>query len=209
MAVKLDDIVHLEATSLVPEIPLYVADHILSLWQELKCEDPPFWAFAWTGGQALARWTLDNHETFRGKEVLDIGSGTGLNSIAAKLCGARVTSVDNNDYSRQLTQFNADFHGVSLDIEEEIPESFEGIDIVLFGDTFYEFDLAQFVIRTIDAALTEECTVYAGDPKREYLPLRRCRQLARYTVPDTMHLERRPATPSYVFEIVGNGPITS
>lgn len=197
-------LVQLEATPLIPVIPLYVADHIVHLWQRLKCTAPPYWAFAWTGGQALARYTLDNPGIFQGKTVLDVGCGTGLNAIAAKLAGAsHVVAADNIPESRELTQINADLHVVSIDIRDTVPPA-RDFDIVLFGDTFYDFELYQFVMELTDDALRFGRTVLAGDPRREFLPMRRCVRLADYTVPDTMMLERRPRTPAWAFQLIGN-----
>lgn len=201
-----DGLVELRHPSLVPEIPLYTADHILTLWRTLNCEAPPYWAFAWPGGQALARYTLDNPDRFRGATVLDIGPGTGINSIAAALAGAEyVVAADNQPLSLELTQINTELNIVSsrIEVRDAVPVT-RDFDIVLFGDCFYEYEMALAMLDMADDAIRFGRTVLVGDPRREYLPLRRCRPLTDYVVPDTMMLERRPRTPAYAFELVGN-----
>jgi predicted nicotinamide N-methyase len=180
-----------------PEITLYVADEATNLWQKTEDElgtlglPPPFWAFAWAGGQALARYVLDHPETVRGRRVLDFASGSGLVGIAAMKAGAaEVTACDIDDFAIAAIGLNAVANGVTL-----IPrhDNVVGLDLgwetVLAGDICYERDLAQAVMDWLFALHNRGATVLVGDPGRSYLPKARLRRLAEYQVPVTRSLE--------------------
>jgi predicted nicotinamide N-methyase len=180
-----------------PEISLYVADEATALWQKTEDElgtlglPPPFWAFAWAGGQALARYVLDHPETVRGRRVLDFASGSGLVGIAAMKAGAaHVTACDIDDFAIAAIGLNAVANGVSLTPSgENLVGQDLGWETVLAGDICYERDLAQAVTDWLFALQTRGATVLVGDPGRSYLPKARLRRLAEYEVPVTRTLE--------------------
>jgi predicted nicotinamide N-methyase len=180
-----------------PEICLHVADEATELWQKTEDElgriglPPPFWAFAWAGGQALARYVLDQPEVVRGRRVLDFASGSGLVAIAAAKAGAAgVTALDIDAFAATAIALNAEANGVSLSVvEADWIGRDENWDTVLAGDICYERDLAERVTFWLLALARRGATVLIGDPGRSYLPLDRLEPLARYEVPVTRSLE--------------------
>jgi len=180
-----------------PEIALHVADEATALWQKTEEElgaiglPPPFWAFAWAGGQALARYVLDNPETVRGRRVLDFASGSGLVAIAARKAGAAaVTACDIDDFAVAAIRINAQANGVDLDVlQADLVGEDRGWDTVLAGDICYEQDLARRVVDWLFALNGRGATILIGDPGRSYLPKDRLDQVALYEVPVTRTLE--------------------
>ena len=181
----------------VPEIVLHLADEAHDLW--LKTEDelaeiglpPPFWAFAWAGGQGLARYVLDHPEIVRGKRVLDFATGSGLVAIAAAMAGAAaVTAVDIDAFSQAAVRLNAaenrvDINAVTGDwIGHDV-----GWDIVLAGDVFYDKAFAGKLTPWFAKLAVAGTGVLVGDPGRSYLPRDRLQELAVYQVPVTRALE--------------------
>ncbi|MBB2972572.1 methyltransferase [Mesorhizobium sp. RMAD-H1] len=187
----------LQAPPHVPEIRLHLADEAHDLWHRTEEElatiglPPPFWAFAWAGGQGVARYVLDNPDTVRGKTVLDFASGSGLVAIAAARAGAaRVTASDIDPFTEAAIALNAAANDVVLTsrIEDLIGRD-EGWDVLLAGDVFYERPLAERLIPWFSALRQRGATVIVGDPGRAYLPKERLEALAVYTVPVTRILE--------------------
>jgi predicted nicotinamide N-methyase len=186
------------APPLVPEILLHLAEESLPIWQKTEEQlgemnvPPPYWAFAWAGGQALARYTLDNPQLLAGRRVLDLGSGSGLTAIAATRAGAAsVLAADIDLMALAAIHLNAALNGVEVattgeDILAEPPEPY---DVVLVGDLFYERTLADLVLRFIDAAASHGALVLIGDPQRNYFPKGRFVSAAEYRVPVTRELE--------------------
>ncbi|EIM25043.1 class I SAM-dependent methyltransferase [Microvirga lotononidis] len=180
-----------------PEISLHVADEATELWQKTEEElgeiglPPPFWAFAWAGGQALARYVLDNPETVRGRHVLDFASGSGLVAIAAMKGGAaEVTACDIDSFAIAAININASANGVPITpLQADIVGQDRGWDTVLAGDICYERDLAERVIQWLFSLSERGATVLIGDPGRSYLPKDRLEILAAYEVPVTRTLE--------------------
>jgi len=180
-----------------PEISLHVADEATELWQKTEEEmgeiglPPPFWAFAWAGGQALARYILDHPETVRGRRVLDFASGSGLVAIAAMKAGAaEVMACDIDAFDIAAIGVNAQANGVAVtSLAADIVGLDEGWDTVLAGDICYEQDLAARVIEWLLALSNRGATVLIGDPGRSYLPKARLENLALYEVPVTRTLE--------------------
>jgi predicted nicotinamide N-methyase len=186
------------AVPLVPEIRLHIAEESLPIWQKTEEElgamnvPPPYWAFAWAGGQALARFLLDNPATVDGRSVLDLGSGSGLVAIAAAKAGAaRVLAADIDAFAVRAIGLNAAANAVSLEITaDDLLEAAPGtFDVVLIGDLFYERPLAERALAFATAAHARGTQVLAGDPRRSYFPQNRFRQLAEYSVPVTRELE--------------------
>ena len=180
-----------------PEISLHVADEATELWQKTEEElgeiglPPPFWAFAWAGGQALARYILDHPETVRGRRVLDFASGSGLVAIAAMKAGAAdVTACDIDSFAVAAMDVNAKANGVSISpLQADIVGQDQGWDTVLAGDICYERDLADRVVAWLFGLSRRGATVLIGDPGRSYLPKDRLENLAAYEVPVTRTLE--------------------
>ncbi|MDF2688892.1 MAG: nicotinamide N-methyase [Microvirga sp.] len=180
-----------------PEIALHVADEATELWQKTEEElgeiglPPPFWAFAWAGGQALARYILDQPETVHGRRVLDFASGSGLVAIAAMKAGAaEVTACDIDPFAIAAISVNAQANGVAVTpLTADIVGQDGGWDTVLAGDICYEHDLAARVIEWLFALSSRGATVLIGDPGRSYLPKDRLEILAAYEVPVTRTLE--------------------
>lgn len=182
----------------VPEIRLHLAEESLPIWQKTEEElgemnvPPPFWAFAWAGGQALARYLLDTPNEVAGKTVLDLGTGSGLTTIAAMKAGAAsVLASDIDRMALASARLNAAANGVAIDTTEEdllldLPDSFGA---VLVGDLFYERELAERVLAFIAAAQAKGARVLVGDPQRSYFPKDRFALVAEYQVPVTRELE--------------------
>ena len=184
---------------LVAEIALYLADEAVPLWQKTEEQlneeglPPPFWAFAWAGGQALARYVLDHPDCVRGKRVLDLASGSGLVAIAAKKAGAsEVTAADIDAFALEAIRLNALENGVELNCTgDDLLAGFasQSYHTVLAGDIFYEADTAERALAFATKQAALGATVLIGDPGRSYLPKERLVKLAEYSVPVTRELE--------------------
>jgi predicted nicotinamide N-methyase len=184
---------------LVPEIRLYQASEPMSVWQHTEQAtgrtglDPPFWAFAWAGGQALARYLLDHPEAVTGRHVIEVASGSGLVAIAAVLAGAAgVTAYDIDPLAATAITANAEANCVAVpavctDVLSGLPP--DGTDLVLVADAFYERDLAAQVLRFAERSQARGAAVLAGDFGRAYLPRARLAPLASYDVPGLGALE--------------------
>lgn len=181
----------------VPEIRLWLASEVHDLW--LKTEEdleaiglpPPFWAFAWAGGQGLARYILDHPEEVHGKRVLDFASGSGLVAIAAKLAGAsEVIAADIDPWAGTAVGLNADENGVEIGFTaEDLIGKPVKADIVLAGDVFYDRDFASALTEWFGRVSAGGTRVLVGDPGRSYRPTERLEALATYEVPVTRVLE--------------------
>ncbi len=183
---------------LVPEIKLHLAEESVPIW--LKSEEelgeinvpPPYWAFAWAGGQALARYLLDHPDCCRGKDVIDLGAGSGLTAIAAAMTGARhVLAADIDNFALAACGLNAAANGVAFDVTNaDLLASPPPVAcVVLVGDLFYERSLADRVLAFIAASRAGGAAVYIGDPQRNYFPRDRFVLLSSYEVPVTRDLE--------------------
>jgi predicted nicotinamide N-methyase len=192
-----------------PEIRLHLADEATDLWQRTEDElgaiglPPPFWAFAWAGGQALARYVLDHPQSVRGRRVLDFASGSGLCAIAAARAGAaRVEASDVDDFAVTAIALNAAENGVAVAaFAEDLIGADRGWDAVLAGDIFYDRDIAARVGDWLLDLQRRGATVLIGDPGRSYLPKERLEALATYTVPVTRSLEDAETKRSSVFRL--------
>ena len=186
------------APPLVPELRLHLAEESLPIWQKTEDElgelnvPPPYWAFAWAGGQALARYTLDHQEAVAGKRVLDLGTGSGLTALASARAGAAwVLAADIDILALIATRLNAEANALAVTTTSEnlLVQAPEAWDVILVGDLFYERQLADLVLRFIDAARAMGAQVLIGDPQRNYFPRDRFCQVAFYQVPVTRELE--------------------
>lgn len=186
------------AVPLVPELRLHLAEESLPIWQKTEEElgemnvPPPYWAFAWAGGQALSRFLLDNPALVAGRRVLDIGAGSGLGAIAAKRAGARhVLAADIDPYAVAAIGLNAQVNGVEIEAttEDLLSQAPPACEVLLVGDLFYERPLAERVLAFIAAAQKAGSDVLVGDPRRSYFPRERFVEVAHYEVPVTRELE--------------------
>lgn len=195
----------------VPEIRLYLADEAHDLW--LKTEDeldalglpPPFWAFAWAGGQGLARHLIDNPELVEDKTVLDFASGSGLVAIAACLAGAaRVIAADIDPWSATAARLNAQANGVDFEIlQSDLIGTDTGWDVVLAGDVFYDQAMSALIKPWFASLARRGATVLVGDPGRSYCPREGMELLATYMVPVTRALEDSEIKRTSVFRFIG------
>ncbi|GJD51887.1 Ribosomal RNA small subunit methyltransferase C [Methylobacterium crusticola] len=200
-----------------PAIRLHVADEATELWSRTEEElgaiglPPPFWAFAWAGGQALARYVLDHPETVAGARVLDFASGSGLVAIAAAMAGAAaVRASDLDPFALAAIGLNAAENGVAGRVEaaaSDLVGRDEGWDCVLAADIFYERDLAARVSGWLEGLHARGARVLIGDPGRAYLPRSRLVSLATYAVPVTRALEDAEIKETGVWRFAaGGGP---
>jgi predicted nicotinamide N-methyase len=197
----------------VPEISLYVADESVAIWQKTEEEleqvglAPPYWAFAWAGGQALARYVLDRPHEIAGKRVLDLASGSGLVAIAAAMAGAApVTAVDVDEFAEAAVALNGEANGVYadvtiLDILDHPAPIAPRYDVIVVGDLFYERDTACRALAFLDRNAMIGTRVLIGDPGRTYLPEERLTRLAEYSVPVTRELEDLDIKRTTVWEL--------
>jgi predicted nicotinamide N-methyase len=188
---------------LVPELELHLATELTPLWEatqawlDVRGVEPPYWAFAWAGGQALARFVLDGGVDVRGRSVVDLGAGAGLVGIAAALRGAsRVVCVDRDALARASAQLNAELAGVEIEATTALPER---CDLLLAGDVFYDADVAQAATETFRRLASRGARIIVGDPGRTYLPAG-LRELARLEVPVPLVLESRERMSTGVLE---------
>jgi predicted nicotinamide N-methyase len=184
---------------LVPEILLYVASEAVPLWTRTENEineiglPPPFWAFAWAGGQALARYVLDHPQHVAGKTVIDLASGSGLVAIAAaKADASRVVAYDIDAFARTAIALNASKNKVAIEASGD--DLLAGVaapaaETILAGDIFYERDTAARAFDFLSARAAQGATVLIGDPGRGFLPMEKLRKIAEYEVPVTRDLE--------------------
>ena len=184
------------APPLVPEIKLHLASEVIPLWRKTEEElaeigiPPPYWAFAWAGGQALARYILDHPEIARGKRVLDFGAGSGLVGIAAAKAGAaHVIAADIDPFAIAAAARNARVNGLILETtSRDMIDSDDVFDLILVGDMCYERPLAERLMHWLKACRAE---ILLGDPGRSYFPKSGLTPLASYSVPTTRELEDR------------------
>lgn len=187
----------LQAPPHVPEIELHLADEAHDLWHRTEEElatiglPPPFWAFAWAGGQGVARYILDHPNAVAGRTVLDFASGSGLVAIAAMKAGATsVIASDIDPFALPAIAINATTNSVAITPTlTDLIDQDHGWDVVLAGDVFYEKPLADRLIPWFSKLSARGARIIVGDPGRAYLPKERLEQLAVYTVPVTRALE--------------------
>ena len=219
----------LAAPPLVPEIDLHLATEVVPLWHktedELRAEGvpPPYWAFAWAGGQALARYVLDHRNTVAAKSVLDLGTGSGLVAIAAVKSGARmVVAADIDGFAAAAIGLNCWANGVSCMVRKPSAEGPQtgrrgekieivtedvigrpcGWDVILIGDTCYERALAERLLCWLNDCARHGADVLVGDPGRAYFPSTSVSRLATYKVHTTRELEDREIRETSVYRLI-------
>lgn len=173
----------------IPAIKLYLADEVVPVWEDSALEAPPFWAFAWAGGQALARYILENPALVRGKRVLDLASGSGLVAIAAARAGAAaVTAVEIDSIAAEAIGLNADANEVRINIHlGDILDTTADTEVILAGDVFYSREMSNRVLSFLERSQVEQTLV--GDPGRAYAPKSGFETVAEYTVPVNRDVE--------------------
>lgn len=186
------------APPLVPELKLHLAEESLAIWEKTEEEmgrlnlPPPFWAFAWAGGQALARYVLDHPSLVSGRRVLDLGSGSGLVAVAAMRAGAAsACAADIDVFASAAALLNAETNEVAIEVLEDdlldlAPATF---DVVLVGDLFYERETSERVFAFMERVAATGASILVGDPRRSYFPIERFEIVASYDVATTRELE--------------------
>jgi predicted nicotinamide N-methyase len=186
----------LAAPDFVPEIVLHLACSVIPFWQATEAwlaeanVDAPFWAFAWPGGQALARHILDHPDLVRGRRVLDFASGCGIAGIAAAMAGAPVVEAnDINPMAMAAAALNARANGVDMPgISDDIVGQPCRWDLILAGDICYEAPMTRHILPWL-RAMAGQAEIWIADPRRAYLPKDGLDVLATYTVPTNLELE--------------------
>ena len=181
---------------LVPEIKLHLASEVVPLWRKTEEElaligiPPPYWAFAWAGGQALARYIFDHPQIVIDKQVLDFGAGSGLVALAAAKAGAaHVIAADIDPFAIAAIACNANANNLVVEtVADDIIGSTRPFDLILVGDMCYERALAERLMTWLNSTHAD---VLLGDPGRSYFPKAGLTQLAAYSVPTTRELEDR------------------
>ena len=196
----------------VPEVRLHLADDSIELWEQTQVAvdqgqlPPPFWAFVWAGGQALARHLLDDPQTARGRDVVDVATGSGLVAIAAALAGARtVHATDLDELAIAATRLNVGLNQV--DIAASVVDVHD-LDVtagtlVTVGDVFYDEKIAAVMLRELTRLTHAGAEVLIGDPHRHYLPTDALEVVARYDVDVETDIEDAPVKPSVVARLRG------
>lgn len=198
------------APPLVPEILLHLSNSVTPLWQ--ATEDtlsreglpPPYWAFAWPGGQATARLLLDQPELARGRRVLDFAAGSGIGAIAAARAGAAsVLANDIDPFALAAIGLNAALNqvGVETTAEDLLSRPARGWDLILAGDVCYERPMAEQVTAWLRDAASTGADILMADPGRAYLPRSGLIELATYEVPTSLDLESRTTMTTRVYRL--------
>ncbi len=197
---------------LVPELSLHLAGPVTPLWEatEKTLEQtglpPPYWAFAWPGGQALARYVLDHPGAVANKTVLDFAAGCGIAGIAAAKAGAaRVAASDLDEFARAAIALNAELNGVAVEASARdfAAGCGAGFDVILAGDVCYERPMAERVWPWLKARAAAGASVLLADPGRAYLPKEGLQEVARYAVPTSLELEDRAERMTVVHRVTG------
>ena len=201
----------LQAPPLVPEIVLHLAARATDLWEatEAKLEatglPPPYWAFAWPGGRALARLLLDRPELASGRRVLDFAAGCGIAGIAAAKSGAAHVTVSEIDaFAGTAMELNAAANGVALDVRLDDVTALDPppvYDLILAGDVFYEKPMADRIWPWLKARKAAGAMVLVADPGRAYLPGSGLAEIACYDVPTDLDLEDRTVRTTRVLQV--------
>jgi len=203
----------LERPAMVPEFRLWLATEYVPIWQateawlEEQNVDPPYWAFCWPGGQAIARYLLDNPERVRGKRVIDFAAGSGVSSMAAAQAGAQsVVANDIDLLSLVAARLNASAGALAFDISADdlktalgpLPEA----DVVIAGDVCYEREMSVRALAWLRNHANAGRLVVLGDPGRNYFSAQGLQELARYEIPTSLQLENRGMRETVVWRVM-------
>jgi predicted nicotinamide N-methyase len=198
--------------ALVPELTLHLATEITPIWQAtedwLSTQNiaPPFWAFAWPGGQALARYILDNPALVAGRLVLDFATGCGIAALAAARAGAsRVEASEIDTLAIAATLLNARENGLCLTgLSEDVVGSACRWDIILCGDVCYEAPMARHILPWLQRMDADGAEIWLADPGRAYLPRENLAELACYDVPTSLELEDHTSRRTVLYRLHGD-----
>jgi predicted nicotinamide N-methyase len=188
----------LQRPAVVPELQLHLADDMGEAWQYLQDEldagelPPPYWAFAWLGGQAVARHVLDRPDAVAGRRVLDLACGSGLCGLAARLAGAEVVvAADIDPFAQAAVGLNAEANGLDVAFEgrDLVGNVLGDVDVVLAGDVCYDAEMTARMLPWLRSVAASGVEVLLGDPGRHYLPQQGVSEVASYDVPTTRELE--------------------
>ena len=203
----------LEAPAMVPEFRLWLASEYVPIWQateawlEEQNVDPPYWAFCWPGGQAIARYLLDNPSLVAGKRVIDFAAGSGVSSMAAARCGAASGVANDIDrLSLIAASLNASANGLSIETSSEDwlagvaghPEA----DVVIAGDVCYEREMSVQALAWLRSHAEKGRLVLLGDPGRNYFSAQGLEELGRYEIPTSLQLENRGMRETVVWRVL-------
>jgi predicted nicotinamide N-methyase len=199
-----------EAPRLVPEIKLHLVHEITPIWEATEKEmnevdlSPPYWAFAWAGGQALARYIIDNPAIVAGKTVLDFGAGGGIAGIAAAMAGAaRIEAADIDPFAAAAVALNAALNGASVEITtRDLIDVEPAWDVILAGDICYEGPVAARIEAWFRRISASGVRVYIGDPGRTYLPKEGLEKITAYAVRTTREIEDTDLRNACVWQVL-------
>jgi predicted nicotinamide N-methyase len=195
---------------LVPELNLYLVCEINPLWRATEALlakqniPPPFWCFAWPGGQALARYILDNPDTVRGKRVFDFASGSGLVALACKKAGAaHVTANDVDPIAITAIGMNAKLNNLDIEVlhDNRMGKPLPDYDVILAGDFCYEWPMAGYAVEWLRSEVAAGREVLFADPGRPHAPRTGIEEIARYTVPTTTEVEDSTSKSTGLFRL--------
>jgi predicted nicotinamide N-methyase len=203
----------LEAPAMVPEFKLWLASEYVPIWQatenwmEEQNIDPPYWAFCWPGGQAIARYLLDHPGTVRGRHVIDLAAGSGVSAMAAARAGAAsVIANDIDQLSLVAARLNAAANGLGLELSAddwlEGPAGAPQADVVIAGDVCYERDMSARALAWLRSHAALGRLVLLGDPGRNYFSAQGLVELARYEIPTSLQLENRGMRETVVWRVL-------
>ena len=203
----------LEAPAMVPEFKLWLASEYVPIWQATEAWldeqniDPPYWAFCWPGGQAVARYLLDNPQLVAGKRVVDFAAGSGVSSMAAAKAGAAsVLANDIDELSLIAARLNAEANGLTVDTSsadwlagaDGAPET----DVVIAGDVCYEREMSVRALAWLRSHAARGRLVLLGDPGRNYFSAQGLVECARYEIPTSLQLENRGMRETVVWRVL-------
>jgi predicted nicotinamide N-methyase len=202
----------LQAPSMVPELRLHLATEMTPIWRASEADlermgvPPPYWAFCWPGGQAIARHILDHPELVRGKRVLDFAAGSGMAAFAAIKAGAaNATGNDIDAYAVAAMRLNAEANGLPIAIDSRdllVLEAQRDFDVILAGDVCYERPLAEAVFAWLQVHARQGALVLLGDPGRSYRPTQGIEEVARYDIPTSLQLENHGMKETIVWRVL-------
>ena len=203
----------LERPAMVPEFRLWLATEYVPIWQateawmEQQNIDPPYWAFCWPGGQAIARYLLDNPQEVRGKHVIDFAAGSGISSLAAARAGAGLVLANDIDaMSLVATRLNAQCNGLHVEVSGADwlagPDGQPAADVVIAGDVCYEREMSQRALAWLRSHAALGRLVLLGDPGRNYFSAQGLEERARYVIPTSLQLENRGMRETVVWRVM-------
>ncbi|WP_323990596.1 MULTISPECIES: 50S ribosomal protein L11 methyltransferase [Nguyenibacter] len=205
------DQTHMIRAPLVPEIALHLATEITPIWQATEAwlaqqgVEPPFWAFAWPGGQLLARYLLDNPDLVKGRRVLDFAAGCGIAAIACALAGAAfVEAAEIDPLAAAAIALNAETNGVALTVTNaDLTGCIPRWDLILCGDVCYEHPMTEHIFPWLrDAARSTD--VWIADPERAYLPRDALEPVTTRDIATTMELENATTRRTTLYRVLPN-----